>query len=380
MAEGFLLDDVRGCGEPGSPSRTAALRRDFLLDGGATGGSGAGSGPAAPAPVIRLDNASNPRPIGPAVIAIGAFDGVHAGHRELIARTVADARSRGAAAVAVTFDPDPDVVISPHPAAKLMTVADRLAELSRTGLDAVLAVPFTRDVAALGPADFFDKVLAPAVDVKAVHVGSNFRLGAGGRADVPALRAWLGGRGVPVTGHELVRDEGETVSATRIRALLGTGDLDAANRELGRHYMVRGIVVHGRGQGTGLGFPTANVERRGLIQMPRDGVYAGWALTSEGVAYPAAINVGLPPMFAGDPNSSTLEATLIGFSGDLYDRPLAVSFTELLRPPASFPSLDALIDAVKGNLADVAERFGEHGVDLRADHADAASINAEECA
>lgn len=345
---------------PAPAGLVSELRRDFLLAG-------------EPCRVIRADGPASEEPRA-ASIAIGAFDGVHRGHRHLLRKTVEDARARGIAAVAVTFDPDPDTVVSPHPAAKLMTSAARLGELARTGVDAVLVVPFTREVAALDHVAFFERVLAPYLDIASIHVGADFKLGAHGASNVEVISAWGAVRGISVTGHELVIDdpfggEPSIISATHIRADLARGCVGDASRKLGRRYLVSGRVVHGRGEGTAMGFPTANVSRAELIQMPADGVYAGWTLVSSGdgasrVAYPAAINVGLPPMFAADPSSATLETTLLGFSGDLYGSEVSVLVSERLRPPVHFESREALVSTVKGNMEDVRRRFGGSGVDL----------------
>ena len=143
----------------------------------------------------------------PACVAIGAFDGVHRGHRHLLERCVADARARGVAAVAVTFDPDPDVVVSAAPAPKLLCCADRLRALSASGVDLVLVVPFTSALAALDHEAFFTRVLAPELDIRAVHVGSDFRLGAHGASTVEVIRAWGRDRGIEVLGHDLVLDD-----------------------------------------------------------------------------------------------------------------------------------------------------------------------------
>lgn len=343
------------------------LHRDFLfspstLSDGET--LGAFEGTAAPLRHVGAEEPPRPARPMPAAIAIGAFDGVHLGHLRLLQRTVEDARARGIAAVAVTFDPDPDVVVSAAPAPKLLSTADRLRALSMSGVDAVLVVPFTREVAALDHTAFFEGVLAPYLGIRAIHVGSDFRLGARGASTLEVIEAWGRERGVSVTGHHLLLDDGAPVSATRIRSLLGAGELDAAARQLGRRYAVRGEVVHGRGEGAQMGFPTANVKRAPLIQMPAAGVYAGWALTEGGCAYPAAINVGLPPMFKDDLRSATLEATLIGFDGDLYGQELAVRFDARLREPRAFSSRGELISAVMDNMAEVRRLLGDAPVEL----------------
>ena len=294
-------------------------------------------------------------------VSIGAFDGFHEGHQTLVAKMVADARARGLAAVAVTFDPDPDCVLPGTPAKRLLTSADRLRALAASGVDAVLVVPCTRELAALDHEAFFSQVLGGVLNVRAVHVGEDFRLGRGGASTVEVIAAWGSACGVEVFGHRLVRDGGLPVSATRIRALVGEGRVREAACELGRAYAVAGVVEHGRGEGAGMGFPTANVAVDGRMQLPAEGVYAGFALVGDR-AWPAAINVGLPPLFADDARSAHLEANLLGFSGNLYGSELRVAFFDRLRAPLTFESVDALIAEVKRNIEQVREAFGDKAV------------------
>lgn len=301
--------------------------------------------------------------LGEAVIAIGAFDGLHIGHRHLIERTVADARERGVAACVVTFDPDPDCVVGPGPAPKLMTADDRLRLLAASGVDAVVVVPFTPAVAALDHEGFLDGILGDALTIRAIHVGSDFRLGRGGACTVEVMRAWGVARGVDVHGHHLVLADGSVVSATRIRHQLAHGEVETAAHGLGRHFAVRGQVCRGRGQGTGMGFPTANIAVPSGLQLPADGVYAGLALV-DGTVWPAAINVGLPPTFADRPGSAHLEANLIGFAGDVRGAEIMLAFTRFLRPSRVFDSTDELIATVMGNIDEIRHAYGESGVVL----------------
>ena len=299
--------------------------------------------------------------LGAASIAIGVFDGVHRGHRELIDAVVRDARARGCKAVVVTFDPDPDVVVSPSPAQKLMTTADRLHALALTGVDAVVAVPFTPAVAALDHVGFL-KLLSRVVDIRSIRVGSDFRLGRGGASGVAEMQAWGAERGVDVFGHE--RADGQTICATRIRRELRQGHVELAAELLGRPYMLRGIVAGGRHQGSDMGFPTANIQVPECIQVPADGVYEGLALVEDTV-WPAAVNVGLPPTYADDAASAHLEANLIGYAGDLYGASVSLAFTHWLRPSRVFDSLDELIATVEGNIDDIRHHLGEQGVSIR---------------
>lgn len=313
-------------------------------------------GRASSASIQYLNGSSRPAAPVSCVVAIGVFDGCHRGHQTLLAEARADAHERGVACVAVTFDPDPDVVLSAHPARKLMTTSDRLAALVMQA-DQVVVVPFTRELAACDHVAFFEDVLADHLDIRAVHVGADFKLGARGASTVSVMRAWGAPRGIEVVGHDLLLDGVRPICATRIRAHIAAGDMGSAAFELGRHYMVRGRVGHGRGQGTGMGFPTANIEVGPTIQLPADGVYAGYALVGTSV-WPAAINVGVPPMFAGDAASARLEANLLGCSGDLYGAELAIVFDRRLRASEHFANIDELVVAVRGDIEAVREQFG----------------------
>lgn len=324
------------------------LRRDFLLA-------------RSHAPIFHIEGKREdcPRDLA-CVIAIGAFDGCHRGHLDLLRHAIDDARERGIAAVAVTFSPDPDEVLSPNPALKLTTPGDRLSALASTGMG-VAVVPFTRELAALDHEAFFTRVLTPTLDIKAIHVGSDFRLGKNGASTVDVIRAWGARRGIAVHGHTLLLDGESPITATRIRSLLAAGELDHAAHELGRRYLVRGTVTRGRGQGTGMGFPTANIELASRIQLPADGVYAGLALVN-GEVWPAAINAGLPPMFHEDRASAHLEANLLGYHGDLYGADIALVFTHRLRPSVKFASVDELIQTVNNDIQTVRELLGDEPV------------------
>lgn len=301
--------------------------------------------------------------LGAASIAIGVFDGVHRGHHRLIDAVVRDARARGCKAVVVTFDPDPDVVVSPSPAQKLMTTADRLHALAQTGVDAVVAVPFTPAVAALDHVSFL-KLVSRVVDIRSIRVGSDFRLGRGGASGVAEMQVWGAERGVDVYGHELLCVDGQTICATRIRQELRQGHVELAAELLGRPYMLRGVVASGRHQGSDMGFPTANIQVPDGIQVPADGVYEGLVLVDDTV-WPAAVNVGLPPTYADDAASAHLEANLIGYVGDLYGASVSLAFTRWLRPSRVFDSLNELIATVEGNIEDIRHNLGEQGVSIR---------------
>ena len=301
--------------------------------------------------IVAADTLDECEHLGAASIAIGVFDGVHRGHQELIAALVGDARAHGCKAV------------SPSPAQKLMTTADRLHALAQTGVDAVVAVPFTPEVAALDHVDFLSLV-SRLVDIRSIRVGNDFRLGRGGASGVAEMRAWGAERGVDVYGHDLLCEGGEAICATRIRHELGQGHVELAAGLLGRPYMVRGGVIRGRHEGSGMGFPTANLQVPSGIQVAADGVYEGMVLVDDTV-WPAAVNVGLPPTYADDAASAHLEANLIGYTGDLYGASVSLAFTRWLRPSRVFDSLDELIATVEGNIEDIRHNLGEQGVSIR---------------
>ncbi len=167
-----------------------------------------------------------------------------------------------------------------------------------------------------------------------------------------------------VYGHDLLCEGGEAICATRIRHELGQGHVELAAELLGRPYMVRGGVIRGRHEGSGMGFPTANLHVPDGIQVPADGVYEGLVLVND-IVWPAAVNVGLPPTYADDAASAHLEANLIGYTGDLYGASVSLAFTRWLRPSRVFDSLDELIATVEGNIEDIRHNLGEQGVSVR---------------
>ena len=298
-------------------------------------------------------------------IAIGAFDGVHRGHRALISSCVADAHARGERAVVVTFDPDPSELLAGDAAdARLLCVADRAACCRALGADEVLVLPFDRALAALSPRAFVDLLAERLGPISCAHVGENFRFGARGSGDVSTLAALGAELGFSVVTHRLLTLDGAPVSSTRVRGLLARGEVDAAARLLGRCHFVRGHVAHGRGEGTAFGFPTANVVCDARTCMPGEGVYA-CAVTDGTYAWPAAANVGAPPTFDGRRAPNFLEANLLGFSGDLYGSELAVVFLRWLRASRPFDSLEELERVVLGNIDWVRRNVGAESVEVR---------------
>ena len=301
-----------------------------------------------------------------AVCAIGAFDGVHLGHRALIERAREEADARGDELVVVTFSPDPSVVLTPErPQRQLLGDGDRVSALeSIGGVDRVVVLDFTPDLAALPYERFIREKLGGLVDLDVIVVGSDFCLGAGGAGTVDALSELGRVDGFDVIGMDLLDEGGLPVTATRIRDLLAEGRVEAAAGLLGRCHFVRGVVEHGRGEGTSFGFPTANVRVFEELCLPAEGVYAGYVVRSKS-AWPAAINVGKPRSFSpGEEGEPFLEATLLGFDGNLYDDEVGVVFVSWLREPRLFSSVEELERVVLGNVSWVRATLGEREVEL----------------
>lgn len=294
---------------------------------------------------------------GRAVVAVGVFDGVHIGHQALVRDTVERARAEGALAAVLTFDRDPDQVVTPDAAAaQLLTVEDKVRFLSELGPDVVLVVSFCRRMAETAPDRFVTDVLMEAFAPIAVAVGCDFRFGRYASGDVHTLERAGRAHGFEVVPHDLVEAGGAPVTSTRIRGLVSSGEVAAAARLLGRRHRVTGLVHHGRGEGGTLGVPTANVLPEAYAAAPADGVYAGIA-HALGTTYAAGISVGVPPTYPDAHDH--LEAHLIGFQGDLYGEDLTLEFAERLREQRAFHAPEALASQIREDLAEVLRLVGE---------------------
>ena len=293
-----------------------------------------------------------PTDLGPTVVTIGNFDGIHLGHQHVLEQTRATATEVGVAqVVVVTFDPHPIAVLRPeHAPPTLTSIQTRSRLLAEAGVDAVLVLPFDRAMAAWTPMEFIDRVLVDALRARAVVVGANFRFGNRAAGDVSLLRDVGEGRGFLVEGVEL--DGGPQVwSSTYIRSCLAAGDVAGATEALGRPFVVRGVVVQGDQRGRELGFPTANVPTPVEGAAPADGVYAGWLTRLDsGETYPAAISVGTNPTFEGE-RERRIEAYVLDRDDlDLYGAEVEVAFVERLRGMVKFQGMDALVETMRDDV------------------------------
>ena len=292
-----------------------------------------------------------PPDLGPTAVVIGNFDGVHLGHRHVLTRAREVADERDLTLVAVTFDPHPMAVLRPEHAPSSLTSVDTRAQLlGDSGADAVLVLPFDRDMAAWTPEEFVERVLVTTLHAAAVVVGANFRFGNRAAGDVATLRETGAVHGFDAEGIAL--DGGPQVwSSTYVRTCLATGDVAGAAEALGRPYAVHGTVVEGDRRGRELGYPTANVPTSTMTAAPADGVYAGWLRrTDTGERYPAAISVGTNPTFDGQRERRVESYVLDRTDLELYGLDVEVSFVDRLRGMVAFASVEGLVEQMKDDV------------------------------
>jgi riboflavin kinase/FMN adenylyltransferase len=281
-------------------------------------------------------------------VTIGNFDGVHQGHARIIQRLVTRAAEVGGPAVVFTFDPHPVRILRPRHAPPPLTWTDRKAELlSELGIDAVVAYPTDEDFLHLGPDEFFHQILRDALGARAAVEGANFFFGRDRQGNVDLLRRLCDGAGMTLDIVEPVVIDGEVVSSSRARALVAEGRMAEVCRLLTQPYRIRGQVIHGAGRGTRLGYPTANLGEVATL-LPGEGIYAGRA-RADGAWRPAAISLGPNPTF--DEGGLKVEAHLLDYQGDLYDRWVEVDFLARLRNIIKFASVEELLAKMQCDIA-----------------------------
>lgn len=273
-------------------------------------------------------------------VSVGVFDGLHAGHRAVLALLRRRAAERGLESAVITFDPHPLQVVVPEHAPRLLTgIEHRLELLAEAEVDLAAVVLFDEEMRALTPAAFAAAVLADALHARLVVVGEDFRFGRNRLGNVASLAELGDVHGFAVEVVPLLGGQAP-ISSTRVRALVAEGRVEEAAAALGRPHEVRGLVVPGDGRGRRLGFPTANIALAPGLAVPPAGVYAVRAGERGGALQPAVANIGRRPTFGA--GEETLEVHLLDGAGDLYGRTLRVAFVARLRDEQRFPDAAAL--------------------------------------
>ncbi len=286
----------------------------------------------------------------PLVLAIGFFDGLHLGHREIVRATLR-MRKPGRRAGVLTFANHPASYLRPGTEPPLLaTPQERLDRLAEAGFEECFFVPFDEQMASMGPQEFLDMLVA-RIGVCGIAVGETFRFGHKRTGDVDLMRSFLASRNVEIVAVPSVSFDGDRVSSTRIRALVAAGDIERADALLGCAYELRGIVEIGAGRGHGLGFPTANIRPPEKL-LPKDGVYAAVA-RYDGRDCAALLSVGTNPQF-GDDGERTVEVWLRDFRGTIYGRELSVRDLRFVRAQHAFASIDDLVAQMRRDLEAVA--------------------------
>jgi riboflavin kinase/FMN adenylyltransferase len=323
---------------------------------------------------IWNDPTEVPGDFGPSVVTIGNFDGVHRGHQQVLSQLIRTARMNRAKSVAVTFDPHPAQVHRPESAPELiMGLEDKLQALGELGLDAVLVMKYSLELASLTAEEFVGSVLVDSLHASHVVIGHDARFGRGNSGDLNTMKqlgekfgfevlviSEFGSEGFPL------HDDGGTdrrCSSTWVREALNDGDVATAAAVLGRPHRMRGEVVHGAARGRALGFPTANLAHEASGLIPADGIYAGWLVDQDGTRWPAAISVGSNPTFDGV--SRQVEAHVIDRPEetvdefDLYGQTVVVEFVARLRGMVAYRGPEALVEQMREDVVQT------HGILLK---------------
>jgi len=291
-------------------------------------------------------------PFKNAVITIGNFDGVHIGHQALFHEVIEKAVAIGGMSVAMTFEPHPMRVLKQNNHPPLITLYEQKAELiERTGIDVLICVPFTLEFAALSAEQFVRDLLVQKIGVKAMVVGEDYNFGKNREGNIDLLKSYAPQYGfeVIVAGPiKMTTAFTDRISSTKIRELVADGQMERAEKMLGRNYQVRGRVVSGRDRGGKLlGIPTANINLNDEL-CPKTGIYAV-TLECEGIAYRGVANIGYSPTF--DDHQFTVEVHILDFNDNIYGKKIRVNFIKRIRDEKKFSNISGLIDQIKLDIA-----------------------------
>lgn len=307
----------------------------------------------------RMINDWPEKPLEPAWITIGNFDGVHLGHQALIAELITHARQDKVLAVALTFWPHPRVYFTQEVEGFYLNDRTEKNELlAKTGLDVILCLPFNQQLADLDTQQFLRK-LNSLVPLKGLLVGENFALGKGRQGTGNVLQSVCSAMGVPCLDIPPVMLDGQVISSQRIRQTLDSGEVEQTARLLGRPYVLTGYVAPGKHRGAKLGFPTANLYFDIQRKLPRFGVYATF-VEVDGLIYQGVTSVGIRPTF-DDGRFPSVETLLLDFDADIYGKLIQVKFVKFLRDEIKYDQIEDLIDQIEQDKID-ARRILDHGI------------------
>jgi len=276
------------------------------------------------------------------VLALGNFDGVHLGHKAVALSAVSHAKEMGITAAALTFEPHPRHIFSTSTEPfRLTSEADKKLLLREIGINEIITINFTKDIAAMPAKLFAEKMLAEELNAAHIVAGADFGFGQKRGGNMSSLREWLEPRGIDLTEIPLLMDEqGKPVSSSRIREALKKGNMDAASRLLGRNWSISGKVIHGQKRGKELGFPTANIDMGDYLR-PKLGVYTIKAQKrGEKREFAGVANIGIRPTLNG--HEELLEFHLFDFQGDIYEQDWNIELCHFIRPELTFPDLESL--------------------------------------
>jgi len=293
------------------------------------------------------------------VVTIGAFDGVHRGHQSLIQQAILYGAEQNQIPAVLTFNPHPEMVLRGFRPGFYLTMPDAKASLlEQLGVQLMITHPFDEEVRSMRAAEFVDR-LVKYLKLGSLWVGPDFAMGYEREGTVEFLRSQATRYGFDLRIVDLMDAGGERVSSTRIREALAVGDVAEAARLLGRLYSVPGQVVRGAGRGRTIGIPTANLAIPAEQAVPSRGVYAAWAIIGD-LRHEAVVNIGHRPTFDGAGSTQTVEAHLLNFSGDLYDRPIQLDFLSRLRDEKKFDGVDALVAQIRNDIESGREAFSTY--------------------
>ncbi len=283
-------------------------------------------------------------------LAIGMFDGVHIGHRQVLRQAGEDSNRNEGHSVAVTFDRHPATIIAPdRTPALLQTLSQRLRAIEALGIDATLLIKFDEKFSRKPGTKFVHELATGFGAIQSICVGANFTFGHRRDGSIKLLRALGQALGFHVHGLQAVSLGSQPVSSTRIRAAVRDGHLNDARQMLGRSFAIEGIVIRGEGRGRELGFPTANLDATGLA-LPSNGVYAAHARLAQ-ATHRAVLNIGLCPTLANPESALQVEAHLLDFNADLYGQTIEIEPIERLRDEQRFASTDELAAQISSDIA-----------------------------